>query len=112
MKIRKWSSLAPSINLELFIVPVSVHSKTFCRLGDFHPTVAQEERTYDLLGAEIRRTGHAIEHRTFDAEGRLTEIKRSGLYVTYGYDALGRRAVAQNRSGHHHLPVAQRRAAG
>lgn len=58
-----------------------------------------DKRDYDALGAEIRVTGKTTEHRKFDAEGQLIEVKKPGLHVTYGYDALGRRAWRKSEAG-------------
>ncbi|MCK0165508.1 RHS repeat-associated core domain-containing protein [Marinobacter sp. S6332] len=62
-------------------------------------TTATDKRDYDALGAEIRITGQTTEHRTFDAEGQLIELKRPSLHITYGYDALGRRAWRKTAAG-------------
>ncbi|PSF11883.1 hypothetical protein C7H09_05850, partial [Marinobacter fuscus] len=58
-----------------------------------------DKRTYDALGAEVRITGQTTEHRTFDAEGQLIEFKRPEQHITYGYDALGRRAWRKTDAG-------------
>lgn len=60
---------------------------------------ASDKREYDALGAEIRVIGKSTEHRKFDAEGQLIEVKKPGLHVTYGYDALGRRAWRKSEAG-------------
>lgn len=58
-----------------------------------------DKREYDTLGAEIRVVGKITEYRKFDAEGQLIEVKKPGLHVTYGYDALGRRAWRKSEAG-------------
>lgn len=58
-----------------------------------------DKREYDTLGAEIRIIGKTTEARKFDAEGQLIEVKRPSIHVTYGYDALGRRAWRKSESG-------------
>ncbi|WP_328189683.1 DUF6531 domain-containing protein [Marinobacter sp. OP 3.4] len=58
-----------------------------------------DKREYDTLGAEIRVIGKTTEHRKFDAEGQLIEVKKPGIHVTYGYDALGRRAWRKSEAG-------------
>lgn len=58
-----------------------------------------DRREYDTLGAEIRVIGKTTEHRKFDAEGQLIEVKKRGVHVTYGYDALGRRAWRKSEAG-------------
>ncbi|MCH8500244.1 MAG: DUF6531 domain-containing protein [Marinobacter sp.] len=60
--------------------------------GDSH-------RQYDALGAETRVQQDSTEHRQFDAEGNLLSVRREGLYVQYGYDALGRRAWRKTEDG-------------
>ncbi|UDL04773.1 RHS repeat-associated core domain-containing protein [Marinobacter sp. CA1] len=60
---------------------------------------ASDRREYDALGAEIRVVGKTTEHRQFDGEGQLIEVRRPGLRVTYGYDALGRRAWRKTEAG-------------
>ena len=60
---------------------------------------ADGKRQYDALGAEVRINGQTTENRTFDAEGQLIEFKRPGLHITYGYDALGRRAWRKTEAG-------------
>lgn len=59
----------------------------------------QTRRRYDALGAETEVGGAHPERRCFDAEGQLVEVKREGLHVQYGYDALGRRAFRHNSAG-------------
>ncbi len=56
-------------------------------------------RKYDTLGAETEMRGTYTEHRQFDAEGQLTVLRREGLHVQYGYDALGRRAWRKSEAG-------------
>ncbi len=56
-------------------------------------------RRYDALGAETAVFGSAPEYRTFDAEGQLTELRREGLLLQYGYDALNRRAWRKSEHG-------------
>ncbi|WP_404365694.1 RHS repeat-associated core domain-containing protein [Marinobacter sp.] len=56
-------------------------------------------RKYDALGAETEVRAGYTEHRRFDAEGQLTEVRRDGLHVRYGYDALGRRAWRKSENG-------------
>ncbi|MFW5825001.1 MAG: DUF6531 domain-containing protein, partial [Marinobacter sp.] len=65
---------------------------------------ATDKREYDALGAEIRVIGKTTglstsETRKFDAEGQLIEVRKPGLQVTYGYDALGRRAWRKSEAG-------------
>ncbi|WP_189575762.1 DUF6531 domain-containing protein [Marinobacter zhanjiangensis] len=60
---------------------------------------SDDKREYDTLGAEIRVIGKTTENRKFDAEGQLIEVKKPGVHVTYGYDALGRRAWRKNEAG-------------
>ncbi|TQE98285.1 MAG: RHS repeat protein, partial [Spiribacter salinus] len=56
-------------------------------------------RHYDELGAETTVLGNSPEYRRFDAEGQLTQLKREGLQVQYGYDALNRRAWRKSEAG-------------
>ena len=58
-----------------------------------------DKRDYDTLGAEICVIGKTTESRKFDAEGQLIEVKKPGIHVTYGYDALGRRAWRKSEAG-------------
>ncbi|TDT43941.1 RHS repeat-associated protein [Halospina denitrificans] len=60
---------------------------------------ADAQRRYDELGAETTVLGDSPEYRRFDAEGQLTQIKREGLQVQYGYDALNRRAWRKSAEG-------------
>ncbi|MFE8070090.1 RHS repeat-associated core domain-containing protein [Marinobacteraceae bacterium S3BR75-40.1] len=60
---------------------------------------AKDQREYDRLGAEIRVTGGTMEQRRFDAEGQLIEVQNASSHVTYGYDALGRRAWRKCEAG-------------
>ena len=60
---------------------------------------ADAERRYDDLGAETTVLGDTPEYRRFDAEGQLTELRRDGLRVQYGYDALNRRAWRRSADG-------------
>ena len=57
------------------------------------------KRRYDTLGAEVEVRGPQIQQRRFDAEGQLVDLKREGLHVQYGYDALGRRAWRKSEDG-------------
>ncbi|XOZ32429.1 RHS repeat-associated core domain-containing protein [Halomonadaceae bacterium KBTZ08] len=60
---------------------------------------AHAERRYDDLGAETTVLGDTPEYRRFDAEGQLTELRRDGLRVQYGTDALNRRAWRKSTEG-------------
>ncbi|WP_339802650.1 DUF4329 domain-containing protein [uncultured Marinobacter sp.] len=68
------------------------------RQDRLHQT-ATDKRDYDALGAEVRVTGKHSEHRQFDAEGQLIDVRKPGLRVSYGYDALGRRAWRKSEAG-------------
>ena len=57
------------------------------------------KRRYDTLGAEVEVRGPQIQQRRFDAEGQLVDLKQAGVYVQYGYDALGRRARRKSAEG-------------